>query len=135
MENCEDAEDENTRVNPDGSVSPEHDHADRGRFAWYDEHVPPLALWVAGSDDLVDGKRLLRRFQTGREPFVEIVHSSVIEDYEHLDVIWAVDSIEKVGRGVLETIWRTAPKDYRESCRVPAGCETLEAWKGRRDSV
>ncbi|KAI4120934.1 MAG: hypothetical protein LQ338_006666, partial [Usnochroma carphineum] len=26
----------------------------RGRNAWYDEQVPPFALWVAGSDELVD---------------------------------------------------------------------------------
>jgi pimeloyl-ACP methyl ester carboxylesterase len=136
MENREDEEDEEEeRRSPNGNIAPKHDHTDRGRFAWYDEHIPPLALWVAGSDDLVDGQRLLRRFQKGREPFVEVVHASVIEGYEHLDVIWAIDSIEKVGRGVLETIWRTTPKNYRESCLVPVGCENLEAWKGRRGEL
>ncbi|KAL9045696.1 MAG: hypothetical protein Q9214_001303, partial [Letrouitia sp. 1 TL-2023] len=40
----------------------------RRRNAWYDEQMPPLALWVGGSDELVDGRRLLRRFERGREP-------------------------------------------------------------------
>ncbi|KAI5776098.1 Alpha/Beta hydrolase protein [Geopyxis carbonaria] len=40
--------------------------------AWFDHRFPPLALWVAGSDALVDGKRLIRR-----------VHAKVIEEYEH----------------------------------------------------
>jgi pimeloyl-ACP methyl ester carboxylesterase len=106
---------------------------ERRRFAWYDENVPPLALWVAGSDDLVDGRRLLRRFERGREPFVDIVHQKVIPEYEHLDVIWAVDSIEQVGREVLETIWKTVPDDLRANSRVPIGCQNVEIWKSERD--
>jgi hypothetical protein len=51
-------------------------------------------------DDIVDGWRLLRRFERGREPHVRVVHSKIIDDYEHLDVIWAMDSVEKVGREV-----------------------------------
>jgi pimeloyl-ACP methyl ester carboxylesterase len=70
-----------------------HIHHDktRGRFAWYNHQFPPLALWVAGADDLVDGRRLLRRFDRGREPYVKIVHKKIIQGYEHLDVIWAMD--------------------------------------------
>lgn len=95
----------------------------RGRFAWYDEQFPPLALWVAGSDDLVDGRRLLRRFDRGREPHVRIVHKKIIEGYEHLDVIWAMDAIEKVGKEVREVIWRTADAKSAARCRTPVGCE------------
>ncbi|KAL8723157.1 MAG: hypothetical protein Q9225_000498 [Loekoesia sp. 1 TL-2023] len=87
----------------------------RGRNAWYDEQVPPFALWVCGSDELVDGRRLLRRFARGREPHVRVVHQKVIEEYEHLDVIWAMDMIEKVGREVKEVIWQTAPLEARKS--------------------
>lgn len=102
-----------------------HQHHDttRGKYAWYDSHFPPLALWVCGSDDLVDGRRLLRRFDRGREPFVHIVHKKIIEGYEHLDVIWAMDSIEKVGKEVREVIWRTASDEDRAKCRTPTGCE------------
>ena len=96
---------------------------DRGRRAWYDEHVPPFALWVAGSDELVDGRRLLRRFERGREPHVKVVHAKVIEEYEHLDVLWAIDSPEKVGKEVREVLWRSVGEEERKRCRVPRGCE------------
>lgn len=103
-----------------------HERKPKGSTAWYDEQVPPFALWVAGSDDLVDGRRLLRRFERGREPHVRVVHSKVIEEYEHLDVIWAMDSIEKVGREVRDVLWRTC--EVRDRVRVPKGCEELDAW-------
>ncbi|KAG9795948.1 alpha/beta-hydrolase, partial [Aureobasidium melanogenum] len=100
--------------------------SDRGRTAWYDEHVPPIALWVAGSDDLVDGKRLLRRFERGREPFVNVVHSKVIEEYEHLDVIWALDAVEQVGKEVRDVLWKTMPEESRRVCRKIKGVTDSE---------
>ncbi|KAK5940716.1 hypothetical protein PMZ80_007133 [Knufia obscura] len=90
---------------------------DKGRTAWYDKRAPPFALWVAGSDDLVDGRRLLRRFERGREPYVNVVHSKVIDEYEHLDVLWAMDAIEKVGSEVRDVIWKTMSKRDKERCR------------------
>ena len=110
------------------SQLPKGETGDRGEKAWYDERVPPFALWVAGSDKLVDGRRLLRRFERGREPHVRVVHSKVIEEYEHLDVIWAIDSFNQVGREVREVLWSTAPEDAREVCRVPRYCEDVGAW-------
>ncbi|KAK3704316.1 hypothetical protein LTR37_013869 [Vermiconidia calcicola] len=99
------------------------DHSSRrGRFAWYNDQFPPLALWIAGADDLVDGRRLLRRFDRGREPHVRVVHSKIIDGYEHLDVIWAMDAIEKVGKEVREVIWRTADPESAAKCRTPVGC-------------
>ena len=108
------------------------DSPTRSRRAWYDSQVPPFALWVAGSDELVDGRRLLRRFERGREPHVRVVHSKVIEEYEHLDVLWAMDSVEKVGREVREVIWRTVPESVREEVKVPRECEGMGVW---RDAV
>jgi hypothetical protein len=78
---------------------------------------------VCGADDLVDGRRLLRRFDRGREPEVRIVHKKIIEGYEHLDVLWAMDMIDKVGKEVREVIWRTASHEDRARCRTPIGCE------------
>ncbi len=106
------------------------DQRERGQRAWYDKQVPPFALWVAGSDELVDGKRLLRRFERGREPYVRVVHSRVIEEYEHLDVLWAIDAIDKVGKEVREVLWKTVPADVRESCVIPRDCEGVETWQG-----
>ncbi|KAH0536005.1 hypothetical protein FGG08_007104 [Glutinoglossum americanum] len=93
--------------------------------AWYNEQFPPLALWIAGSDDLVDGRRLLKRFKQGREPLVKLVHAKVIDEYEHLDVLWAVDSVEKVATEIREVIWKTLPEDIRNICRVPEGCQDI----------
>lgn len=106
-----------------------HGHEHRARYAWYNERAPPFALWVAGNDHLVDGRRLLRRFDKGREPYVHVVHKKIIEGYEHLDVLWAMDAIEKVGREVREVIWRTAPENARRVCRTPMGCEDVQFWK------
>ena len=104
-----------------------HYHREHGRYAWYDARAPPMAFWIAGNDDLVDGRRLLRRFERGREPHVDLVHRKIVEGYEHLDVIWSMDAIEKVGKEVREVIWRTAPSESRRACRVPTGCEHLPA--------
>jgi len=135
--NKEDEEDEDSN---DEEISGCHHQMsksleERMKFAWYDQNVPPLALWVCGSDDLVDGKRLLRRFDKGREPWVEVVHSKVIEGYEHLDVLWAIDCIEEVGREVLETIWKTVPANAKFCCKIPSGCQAVQPWKGRRRSI
>jgi pimeloyl-ACP methyl ester carboxylesterase len=133
MENKEDEEEDNDAESDAELLNSGRRGRDRGRFAWYDEQAPPFALWIAGSDDLVDGQRLLRRFERGREPHGEIVHQKVIEGYEHLDVIWAIDSIEQVGKEVLETIWKTLPEMYRHGeCRIPVGCEEVEFWNSSK---
>ncbi|EXJ56763.1 hypothetical protein A1O7_07107 [Cladophialophora yegresii CBS 114405] len=116
-EDVEDEEREESRERAEARSS------DRGKTAWYDEHVPPIALWVAGCDELVDGRRLLRRFERGREPHVKVVHSKVIEEYEHLDVIWALDSIEQVGKEVRQVLWQTMPEDARRICRRVSGVD------------
>lgn len=99
----------------------------KGATAWYDERVCPFALWVAGNDNLVDGKKLLRRFEKGREPHVRVVHSKVIPEYEHLDVIWAMDAVDRIFQEVREVLWKTC--DVRDKCRVPKGCEDVGPWK------
>ncbi|TPX16898.1 uncharacterized protein E0L32_003460 [Thyridium curvatum] len=107
-----------------------HARKPRGSTAWYDARAPPFALWVCGSDDLVDGERLLRRFDParGREPHVRLVHSRVLPEFEHLDVIWAVDAVDRVFVEVKEVLWRTAGGEARRGCRVPKGCEGVEEW-------
>ena len=93
----------------------------KARRCWFDEHCPPMAFWIAGRDNLVDGRRLLRRFHTGREPHVNLVHAKVIEEYEHLDVLWAMDVIDTVGKELRDVIWKTASEEDRKICRVPGG--------------
>jgi pimeloyl-ACP methyl ester carboxylesterase len=123
IEDMEDEEDEQEEAHKE--------NCSQGRTAWYDERAPPFALWIAGSDDLVDGRRLLRRFKRGREPHVRLVKAKVIEEYEHLDVIWAMDSIEKVGKEVRDVIWETAPREAYQTCRTPSGLQQKTAAQGR----
>lgn len=109
---------------------------ERARYAWYGPGTPPFALWICGADDLVDGRRLLRRFERNREPYVDVVHAKIIEGYEHLDVIWAMDAIEKVGKELREVVWKTAPESARKMCRVPRGCgEMTEFYEQRDDEI
>ncbi|KAK4185517.1 sterol esterase 2 [Podospora australis] len=102
----------------------------RGTTAWYNEKAPPFALWIAGNDALVDGKTLLRRFERGREPHIEVVHSKIIPEYEHLDVIWAMDAVDQVFKEVREVLWKTC--NARDVCRVPKGCEDVSEWKSKK---
>ncbi|KAI9892618.1 MAG: hypothetical protein M1814_001311 [Vezdaea aestivalis] len=122
-EEREDAEEtaDEAATEKEGLSYDERHGREKGSTAWYDERAPPMALWIPGSDDLVDGRRLLRRFRLGREPYVNLVHTKVIEEYEHLDVIWAMDSIEKIGKEVRSVIWSTASEDLRKSCVIPKG--------------
>lgn len=99
-----------------------HDARLRRDTAWYGPQMPPVAIWVAGSDGLVDGERLLQRFRTGREPHVRLVHAKTIDEYEHLDVLWAMDVIEQVGREIRQVLWSTMPDSARSTCRIPRGC-------------
>ena len=98
---------------------------------WFAEGVPPFALWVCGNDDLVDGGRLLRRFEKGREPHARIVHSKVIEGYEHLDVIWAMDAVEQVFKEIREVLWQTC--NVKEKCRVPESCGVFASLSREED--
>ncbi|KAK7745381.1 hypothetical protein SLS53_002877 [Cytospora paraplurivora] len=109
---------------------PHHHHRKhpKGSRAWYNSQSPPFALWVCGRDNLVDGDKLLRRFERGREPEARLVHRTVIPEYEHLDVIWAMDAEEKVFKELREVLWRTCPAEEREKCRVPTGCEDVKFW-------
>ncbi|CAK7219326.1 hypothetical protein SBRCBS47491_003809 [Sporothrix bragantina] len=126
------------------------DNRARGSKAWYDERVPPFALWVCGRDDLVDGRRLLKRLlprsvftaldggkgsrstssgtlRSSREPHVRVVHAKILPEYEHLDVIWAMDAVDEVFSEIREVLWKTC--GVREQCRVPRGCENVEPWE------
>lgn len=105
----------------------------KGATAWYNEKAPPMALWICGNDDLVDGRRLLRRLRNGREPHVSMVHAKVIEGYEHLDVLWAMDAVDKVFVEVAQVLWKTC--EVRDRCVTPDGCEGVELWRRERDEA
>ncbi|KAK3394196.1 Alpha/Beta hydrolase protein [Podospora didyma] len=116
---------EERNINDDQAKPPSLSHGRRpkGSTAWYNHQAPPFALWIAGNDALVDGGKLLRRFERGREPHVRLVHRKVIEEYEHLDVIWAMDAVDQVFKEVREVLWKTC--DVRDICRIPRGCKNV----------
>ncbi|KUJ13755.1 alpha/beta-hydrolase [Mollisia scopiformis] len=87
---------------------------------WFPEYTAPLAFWAAGDDELVDGKRLLNRFRRGREPNANIVHKHVVAGYEHLDVVWSCDAVEKVGWEMRNVIWKSVQD--KSEIRNPRGC-------------
>lgn len=113
------------------SHRPHHNHKHhqpKGSTAWYNAQSPPFALWVCGRDNLVDGDKIVRRFERGREPHARLVHRKKIPEYEHLDVIWAMDAEDEVFREVREVLWKTASEKDRARCRVPKDCENVERW-------
>jgi pimeloyl-ACP methyl ester carboxylesterase len=117
-----------SRLSPDEANELLSKHEDNPTLPnpWYDSQSPPMAFWVAGRDCLVDGRKLVNRFRRGREPHARVVHVNIIEDYEHLDVVWSCDVIEKVGTELRDVIWKTC--NSRETARVPKGCHDLQKW-------
>src|SRR5271170_2067519 len=72
---------------------------------WYDAKLmPPISLYVGGRDKLVNGRKLIERFEQV-ETDVIVMRSQVDEDYEHLDCLWSMDCIERIGEKVKEDIW------------------------------
>jgi hypothetical protein len=93
---------------------------------WYDpEMMPPVSLFVGGSDKLVDGKKMIDRFAK-IEKGVVMIRGQIDEEYEHLDCLWAMDSLERIGERVKGDIWSTTTE---EDVVVPEGCRLGD--KGR----
>ena len=87
---------------------------------WYDARLmPPVALYIGGQDKLVDGKKLIERFERV-ETRVSLLRGQIDEDFEHLDCIWGFDCIERVAKNVRLDIWDTVP--LHEDVVVPEGC-------------
>jgi len=80
--------------------------------------MPPVSLYVGGRDKLVDGGKLIERFDKV-ETDVVVIRSQIDQDYEHLDCLWSIDCIERVGEKVKYDIWATATE---LDVVVPAGC-------------
>jgi hypothetical protein len=82
-------------------------------------------LYVAGLDRLVDGRKLGDRL-ANVEKGVLVVSKYVDHDYDHIDCLWSMDSIERVGKKIVEDIWfTTQDKDVL----VPTGCRLEDKGK------
>jgi hypothetical protein len=81
--------------------------------------MPPVSLFIGGRDKLVDGAKLIERFEK-IETEVVVLRGQIDGDYEHLDCLWSFDCIERVGKRIREDIWSTVPVE--DDVVVPEGC-------------
>ena len=70
---------------------------------WFHKHqrknIPNFLLFVPGQDKLVDGKKVIKHFQDFEmDTSYKIWY---IKEYSHVDVLWANDIIEKVGKPIV----------------------------------
>ena len=80
--------------------------------------MPPVSLYVGGRDKLVDGGKLIERFEEV-ESAVVVIRAQIDEDYEHLDCLWSMDCIERIGVRVKKDIWSTT---WEGDVVIPEGC-------------
>jgi len=91
--------------------------------------MPPVSLYVGGMDKLVDGRKLIERFEKV-ETDVIVLRGQVDDEYEHLDCIWSFNCIERVGKRVRDDIWSTITTD---DVTVPEGCQEEEKGLNAKD--
>lgn len=94
---------------------------------WYDPALmPPVSLYVGGKDKLVNGRKLIERFKSVEKEVV-LVRAQVDDDYYHLDCLWSMDCIERVGENVREDIWFTVLGG--NDVVTPQGCQEEDKGK------
>lgn len=77
---------------------------DESAERWFDSDTfPPLGLFVPGRDTLVDPNALVTRLSSYEQ--FKIMKVFDLPSYSHLDVLWAADVIEKIGKPLNEFIW------------------------------
>jgi len=91
--------------------------------------MPPLSLYIGGQDKLVNGQRLVDRFKH-IETDVKVIRVQIDKDYEHLDCLWSMDCVDRIGKRVREDIWFTTTA---EDIVVPEGCRAED--KGRLTGI
>ena len=89
--------------------------------------MPPVSLYIGGKDELVDGRKLIDRFKDVEKDVI-LVRAQVDEDYYHLDCLWSMDCIERVGKKVREDIWFTAMARV-DDVITPDGCRDEDKGK------
>jgi hypothetical protein len=94
--------------------------------------MPPVSLYVGGRDKLVDGRKLIERFEKV-ETGVVLVRAQIDDEFEHLDCIWGFDCIDRVAKNVRQDIWTTIPVE--EDVVLPEGCiQDDKGSKRKRDT-
>ncbi|KAK6202704.1 Alpha/Beta hydrolase protein [Scheffersomyces amazonensis] len=87
--------------------------------AWFDgsDHTVPIILFTGGSDDMVDGDRLITHLRHYEPKYEEgkNLHIFKVPDFSHLDLIWAVDAIDKIGIdtvNILQGVEKSGSSNY-----------------------
>lgn len=78
----------------------EHCHVNKTRQNT--RHFPRILMFIPKQDRLVDGERLINHF-VNHEPH-SLYKLWYIDEYSHLDVLWAHDVIERIGKPILANI-------------------------------
>lgn len=78
----------------------EHLHKNKHKPVAHD--WPRILLFTPRQDRLVDGERLINHF-INHEPH-SVYKIWYIDEYSHLDVLWANDVIERIGNPILENL-------------------------------
>ncbi|KAA8910958.1 hypothetical protein TRICI_003969 [Trichomonascus ciferrii] len=87
---------------------------DESAGQWFDNQMfPPLAIFVPGRDDLVDPNALVTRLSSYEQ--FKVLRVFDLPTYSHLDVLWATDAIEKVGKPLNEFIWENVEDKHNWS--------------------
>lgn len=71
------------------------------------EEVVPMLIFTGDLDYLVDGKRLLshmRHYENDSYKEGDNLHIVELDDYSHLDVVWAEDAIGRIGSVVMKKL-------------------------------
>jgi hypothetical protein len=84
-----------------------------------------VSLYVAGLDRIVDGRKLGDRL-VNEEKGVLVVSKHLDHDYDHIDCLWSLDCIERVGKKIVEDIWFTTQDG---DVIVPSGCHLEDKGK------
>lgn len=83
---------------------------DKAGVKWYNTQFPKLVLVIPTNDRLVDAEKIYERI-TQMETDVTLVDTIRVADYSHLDVLWAMDVVDKVAKPIHEIIKREAERE------------------------
>lgn len=77
------------------------------RLSWFKDIqcIVPILAFICNKDYLVDGKRLESHLQNYEDAYTaENLRVVELDDYSHLDVVWAADLQQRIGKVILETL-------------------------------
>jgi pimeloyl-ACP methyl ester carboxylesterase len=80
-------------------------------LAWFTNDTPNLLLIIPGKDNLVNGDLFINRLKNIEIEMINKWKYLKIEEYSHLDVLWADDVIQTIGFPILNFLQREDVND------------------------